>query len=234
LIKEDVTPCTFGVMLFTKSVSDDRTNVYRQLFVVCPLTLEELAMPDLANSTTLFKNAPGGYIGVRFDLPLDKGSICMQHRGCMMKMRNFMLIAGLLFASIGTANGQTPIKDKDAFEKKYIECIMSGWKNKCFSALIIGHFRPNFEDKIPLVKKELHNIDELANQFGSVYRVHPLDKIIRANIWDNRTYLIEHFNGKFSGAYINFIKIKEEWYVYTFLFDNSEEFIKKLLKIPMN
>jgi hypothetical protein len=153
----------------------------------------------------------------------------------MMKTRNFMVIAGLLFASIGTANGQTPIKDTDAFEKKYIECITSGFKNKCFSVLLRGHFAPDAEGQTPRIPQATaasHKVDEFANQLGGVYQVHPLDKTIRANVWDSRTYLIEHLDGRFSASHINFVKMKGEWYVFSYGFNQADGFVKQLLKLP--
>ena len=143
-----------------------------------------------------------------------------------MKAGSFVVAAGLFFATMATANGQTPIKDKDAFEKKYIECIMAGLKNKCFSTLLGGRLVPDGRGR------ELDKIDEIANQFWPVHQVYPLDKTIRAGVWDNRTYLIEHSNNRFSCAYINFVKAKGEWYVDTFGLNSSLESLRKLLKLP--
>lgn len=143
-----------------------------------------------------------------------------------MKARSFVFAVGLFFATMATASGQAPIRDKDAFEKKYIECIMAGLKNKCFSTLLGGHFVPDHEIK------ELHKIDELANMFWSVHQVHPLDKTIKAGVWDNRTYLIEHSNNNYSAASINYVKAKGEWYLHSFSFTSSQEHLKKLLNVP--
>jgi hypothetical protein len=68
--------------------------------------------------------------------------------------------------------------------------------------------------------------------FARVYKVHPLDKIIKGKALDIRTYLIEHDNGGISGTYISLVNIKEKWYVSAFFFKIGEEFVKKLLKLP--
>jgi len=152
-----------------------------------------------------------------------------------MKAGNFIFATGVLLVTIAAAYAQTPVEDKDAFEKQYIECIMSGLKNKCFSALFSGHFSPEAEDRAPYISqatKSLYMFDGFANQLGSVYQVHLLDKIMRANVLDSRTYLIEHSNNRFSGAYISFIRVKGEWYVISFNISDSDEFVKKLLKLP--
>jgi hypothetical protein len=146
------------------------------------------------------------------------------------------LLAGLAFSAVAAAASE-PIKDRDAFEKKYIECITSGLKNKCLSALLTGHFIPDAEGHSPFIHQtvaQLQKIEELADQFGNVYQVRPLDKIIRADTWDSRTYLTEHSNGRFSGAYLCFTRVKGEWYVSSFRINTKKEFLREILKLQVN
>jgi hypothetical protein len=73
-----------------------------------------------------------------------------------------MMIAGLLFAGIATANekipAHLPIEDKDVFEKQYIGCIESGFKNKCFSTLLGRHLMRS--DNVTDVIQALQKMDD--------------------------------------------------------------------------
>jgi hypothetical protein len=144
------------------------------------------------------------------------------------------MLAGVFFLTgMSVAHAQVAIDDKDAFEKRYIECVMSGLKNKCFSTLAKEHFLPD-ADKIPKAVEELRTIDDLANSIKEVYKVHHIDKVIRAGTWDARTYAIEHSDGKYSGAYLLFVSVKGKWYVSKCAFNSSGEFLGKLLKLPID
>jgi hypothetical protein len=137
------------------------------------------------------------------------------------------VLAGLTFSVAALAAEPTPIEDRDAFEKQYIDCVEGGLKDKCFSALFLSHLDPITEEG----RKSLNQLDGIY-QAGVAYKVHPLDKVMRAGVVDCRTYLIEQPNGDFVGASVTFRKSKGKWYVFAFLIDGSNEFVKKLLKLP--
>jgi hypothetical protein len=158
-----------------------------------------------------------------------------------MKTEHFMIILGLFLASIATANGQVPvgvpIEDKDAFEKQYIECIMSGFKNKCLATLVGRHLPPmnnhSPNDLADDLEKALQRAKDSPSGLLSIYKVHPLDKINKGGVWDIRTYAVEYSNEKYQGAYINFRKIKEKWYVSRVsLGSATTEHLRKLLELP--
>ncbi|MDR1349321.1 MAG: hypothetical protein LBJ59_00815 [Zoogloeaceae bacterium] len=142
------------------------------------------------------------------------------------------LSASLIFLSGTTtamASEPIPIGNRDAFEKQYINCIESGLKDKCFVSIFSGHLTPNIKN----AEEGLNNLNEiyLKNQMAGspVYKVHAIDKTMRAGVFDSRTYLIERFDGSFIGCYIIFRNIQEKWYVYAFRMQESDEFIRKLL-----
>ncbi|MDR2260780.1 MAG: hypothetical protein LBE06_07625 [Azoarcus sp.] len=149
-------------------------------------------------------------------------------------MRNAVFGAGLFLASMTVANAQVPIDDRDAFEKKYIECIMSGLKNKCFSTLVGTHMTPAAakSEQSSGFRDGLQIIENPPNFYDSIYKIHPLDRIVKAGTWDSKTYLVEHSNGRISVAYINLLNIKEKWYVASFGFETSREAVGRFLKLP--
>ncbi|MDR2165466.1 MAG: hypothetical protein LBO79_07590 [Zoogloeaceae bacterium] len=142
-----------------------------------------------------------------------------------------ILLAGLIFSVAAMANEPVPIEDRDAFEKEYLACLKTGLRNKCFSTLFSSHLDYNFKDL-----EVLGRIDDLsANQLADcppVYDVHVVDKILRGGVLDSRTYLIECSDRSFVGVYVNFRKTRNEWYVSAFSVWGSDEFIKKILKLP--
>jgi hypothetical protein len=142
------------------------------------------------------------------------------------------VLAGLTFSVAALAAEPTPIEDRDAFEKQYIFCVETGLKNKCFVSIFSGHLVPNIKN----ADEGLSNLNEsylngvMSGSYG--YKVHILDKTMRAGIFDSRTYLIERSDGTLIGSYIIFRKIQGKWYVYEFSIQGSDVFIRELLKFP--
>jgi NAD-dependent SIR2 family protein deacetylase len=136
-------------------------------------------------------------------------------------------------ACVTAATAGEPIKDKDAFEKQSIECIMSGGKDSCWSKLILKHVPPYNED----VDKQdfantLRKAEALLMSQGSVYKVHPVEKKIVADIAEGRAYVIEYSNGKARGVFIYFRRIKEEWYIISFTVGDENAFFRNIFKFP--
>jgi hypothetical protein len=144
------------------------------------------------------------------------------------------LLAGVMFSAAAMANEPTPIADRDAFEKEYIACFKTGLKNKCFSTLFSGYLDHSFNIKD--AHESLSDIDDLSlNQMADcspVYNVHTVDKIVRGGVLDSRTYLIECSNRDFVGAYVNFRKTKDEWYVFSYSVWGSGKLAQEILKLP--
>jgi hypothetical protein len=156
----------------------------------------------------------------------------------MMKFsikHGFSLLAGIFLCATVQAES-VPIEDRDAFEKRYIECVMSGLKNNCISGLFSKHIAPTVtpEDANQLLVA-LRTIDDNYRKEGlPVYKVHPVDRVLRADITESRTYIIERSNGLFIGAYVNFVKIKGAWYMGSFGMDGSNKLTEDILKLPVN
>jgi hypothetical protein len=108
-----------------------------------------------------------------------------------------------------------PIKDKDAFEKQYIECVMSSGLGDCFVSLFSRHY----DDSV-------NNPDDVTNRINSyflmsladtpAYQVHIVKKDLIADIFDNRSYIVENEVGGILLVQIGFRKFKGEWYVFDF------------------
>jgi hypothetical protein len=145
------------------------------------------------------------------------------------------LLAGIFLSATAMASEPVPIEDRDAFEKQYIACIMSGAKNNCYASLVSKHLDPSLKktDTLILSLEKVNWICQgKTEKLSSVYEVHAIDKIIRGGVVDSRTYLIECSNGDFIGAYMNFRKVNGKWYIFAYSINSSNEFIQKLLKLP--
>jgi hypothetical protein len=140
-------------------------------------------------------------------------------------------LAGLLFsASVTAAEADAmPVGDRDTFENSYIACIMSGLQNNCFITVFSGRFfAPPGDGATQIydsIKKKLQGI--------RVRKVHIVGKGVKAGVVDVRTYLLELDNDQgFIGFYVVYRKRGDNWYVYEFALDRSEDFIRSILGIP--
>jgi hypothetical protein len=141
------------------------------------------------------------------------------------------LVAGLLLSGVAIAGESVPIEDRDAFEQQYIECIMSGAKDDCLISIFSGRLAPQFADQDKIVNGlNKYYLEKIASP--SAYKVHVIDKIMKAGIFDNRSYLIERDDGSLIGFYVSFRKTKEKWFVFSFRFNSSEDYVLKLLSMP--
>jgi hypothetical protein len=142
-----------------------------------------------------------------------------------------ILLVGLVFSIAAMAKEPVPIEDRDVFEKQLITCIMSELENDCIISLFSAHLDPDIEDRDDFIintnsffKKELEN--------SSVYEIHVIDKVIKADLFDSRTYIIEYSSRKFLGLHISFTGIEGKWYVSYLDAGDSEEFIRRILGLP--
>ncbi|GHT97677.1 hypothetical protein AGMMS49545_24110 [Betaproteobacteria bacterium] len=97
-------------------------------------------------------------------------------------------VVGLLFTIAAMASEPVPIEDKDAFEKQYIDCIESGAKNDCLVSIFSNHFDPQFKNPGEIVDGFNKYYQEKMT-LPPVYRVHVIEKTIKAEVFDNRSYL---------------------------------------------
>jgi hypothetical protein len=142
------------------------------------------------------------------------------------------LLAGLAFSVVAAAASE-PVKDRDAFEKQYIACMKSGFKNDCFLSLSLRHMSPyttSREDE-EKIKKFNEELKEKFAGFG-IYDVHILDKVMAAGITERRTYILERGgDGAVAVCRVVFRKTLGEWYVFAFQWNESDEEVRKLLNL---
>ncbi|MDR3055027.1 MAG: hypothetical protein LBU53_06440 [Zoogloeaceae bacterium] len=142
------------------------------------------------------------------------------------------VVAGLLFSVAALAGESVPIEDKDAFEKQYLDCIVSGARDNCLVSIFSNHLDPQFTNQDVIVDRfSRYYQEKMATP--SVYKVHLIEKTIKAEVFDNRSYLIERDNGSLVGFYVSFRSIKDKWFVFTFKVSNTEEYVFKLLGMPI-
>ncbi|GHT97636.1 hypothetical protein AGMMS49545_24070 [Betaproteobacteria bacterium] len=111
------------------------------------------------------------------------------------------VVIGLLFSVAAMASEPVPIEDRDAFEKQLITCISSDLKSNCIASLFSAHFDPAFKDRDNTVSYVNNSVkNDMEN--CSVYKVHVVNRVLKADLFDNRSYVIECSNVTFFGLYI--------------------------------
>ncbi|WP_024671572.1 hypothetical protein [Pseudomonas tremae] len=121
-----------------------------------------------------------------------------------------------------------PIKDKDKFEAEYVKCMQTGFADKCWTKTLSGHAAPwvDNEEKV-LRDAEAAYVSWLQGQ--GIYKVHPGLKEIKAEVFDNRSYLLERDDGAGAAVWISFRQAKGKWYVYEVMASSADEFIRTAL-----
>ncbi|MDR1660835.1 MAG: hypothetical protein LBR95_00150 [Azoarcus sp.] len=140
-------------------------------------------------------------------------------------------LAALCFSAAALAEDAAPLPvgDKDEFESRYIQCILSGLQDNCFIAVFAGRFFSSPGEGA----KQIYDSIKAKMQGLRVRQVHTLGKEIKADLIDVRTYLLELDREQgFIGFYVVFRKGDDAWYVYEFAMDQSEDFIRALLGLP--
>jgi hypothetical protein len=167
-------------------------------------------------------NSSGGWAGGVLTIPF----------GVKFSVKHGLgLLIGIFLSSTTMASEPVPIEDRDAFEKQYVDCIISKANDNCLVSLFLDHLDPKIKEADKVMEDtNKYWIEALA--ICQPYAVHVLDKVIRANAFEGRSYLIECHDGNIRETYVNFRKIREGWYVFGFRLTNSEEMMRRLLNIP--
>jgi hypothetical protein len=147
--------------------------------------------------------------------------------------QGFCLLAGLFFCTV-LASEPVPIEDRDAFEKEYLECFMSGLKDNCFISIFSEHLDYGFANPDELLRELNSSYLDMQKIHSPIYKIHVLDKIIRADVFDSRTYIVEYFGGTMKGLHVVFRKVKENWYVFAISMkgDRDGAAFYRILNIP--
>ncbi|MDR2093630.1 MAG: hypothetical protein LBP58_10030 [Azoarcus sp.] len=151
--------------------------------------------------------------------------ILPRHGLCAFAM--LVLSAGALAEDVPPV----PVGDKDAFEARYVQCILSGLQDNCFIAVFAGHFFSSPGEGA----KQIYDSIKAKMQGLRVRKVHVLEKTVKADLVDVRTYLLELDREQgFIGFYVVFRRGGKgnDWYVYEFAMDQSEDFIRAILGLP--
>jgi hypothetical protein len=135
----------------------------------------------------------------------------------------FFLLATISYAS-------EPIQNKERFEAEYIKCIKSGFSDSCWIKTLSGHALPWAENEEQvLASNNASYIKWLDGQ--SVYKVHPGIKEVKAEVFDNRSYVLERDDGAAVAVWISFRQVKGQWYIHEVLGSSDDEFIRTAVGI---
>ncbi|MDR1424137.1 MAG: hypothetical protein LBI92_06000 [Azoarcus sp.] len=141
------------------------------------------------------------------------------------------VLASLIFSAAALAEDAPPVPvgDKDAFETRYVNCILSGLQNNCFITVFAGHFFSSPGEGA----KQIYDSIKAKMKGLRVRNVHTLEKKVKADLVDVRTYLLELDRDQgFIGFYVVFRRGGNDWYIYEFAMDQSEDFVRAILGLP--
>lgn len=136
---------------------------------------------------------------------------------------------GFSAAALAEDAPPVPVGDREAFEARYLQCILAGLQDDCFITVFAGHFFSSpgegAEQIYDSIKAKMRGL--------RVRKVHALGKEVKADLVDVRTYLLELDKEQgFIGFYVVFRRGGDVWYVYEFAMDRSEDFIRAILGLP--
>jgi hypothetical protein len=138
------------------------------------------------------------------------------------------LLAGLFLSAAALASEPVPIEDRDAFEKEYLACFMPKAKGNCFSSVFSGRFYRRLESENLLMDK----LDSMfSERIKTVVRIYNVKQSIRYDLVESRSYLIQYSDKSLRGLVIDFIKQEDGWYVFGLVFDDSTDFVRKILDL---
>ena len=143
------------------------------------------------------------------------------------------LLCGLISTGVAAnekATAHEKISDKNAFEAQYIQCIEQGLKAGCFQSVFSGHF--DFQQKQELLAPDAESFFIRWMAGLSIYKVHAANKTVKAEIFDNRSYIIERSDGELVGFFVGFRSVKGSWYIYDIQGGSSDLYIRRLLDMP--
>lgn len=146
-----------------------------------------------------------------------------------MKEYGLAFLLGTLFSLGASANEK--ISDTNEFEKQYTQCIESSFTSNCFSKIFSDHFDTYYKNP---EKAPSSTVDYYKKWLGEkkVYKVHVASRVIKAGIFDNRSYLIERSDGALAAIFIGLRKVKGDWYVYNIEGGVTDSYVRAILDMP--
>lgn len=103
--------------------------------------------------------------------------------------------------------------------------MQAGFADKCWTKILSGHAAPWVENEEGVLRDaEAAYVSWLQGQ--EVYKVHPGIKEIRAEIFDNRSYVLERDDGAVAAIWISFRQAKGKWYVNAVMASSADEFVR--------
>ncbi len=141
-------------------------------------------------------------------------------------------VLSVFFIAGGCVAGEK-ITDKERFERDYLDCMAGGFKNKCFSGVVRGHFDPwtNSDNEAKLLAGTEAFLDRWVGG-SAIYKVHSVGAAIKAGVFDNRVYLVERSDGELAAFIIGYRKVKGDWFLYEVEGGTSDKFVRGLLDMP--
>jgi hypothetical protein len=143
-----------------------------------------------------------------------------------------VLLAGLVLPVVAAmANEPIPIEDKDVFEKQLITCITSELENDCIASLLSIYLIPASKNS-DLATSYINFFFKENFKKIPVRKIHVVNRVTKADLIDDRRYIIERSDRDFHGLYMNFRRLKGKWYLSHLRTGSWAEFIYRILDLP--
>lgn len=140
-----------------------------------------------------------------------------------MFLKKLWLFSFFLFCLASEAS--EPIQDVDMFEADYLRCIKSGFADGCWTKTFLGHALPWEENELSVLRtNESAYVKWLDGQ--KIYKIYPGIKEVKAEIFQNRSYVLERDDGAAVALWISYWQVKSKWYIHEVLGSSDDEFVR--------
>ncbi|WP_434563047.1 hypothetical protein [Pseudomonas sp. Z4-20] len=144
---------------------------------------------------------------------------------------NSLLVTAVALWNISAAHANSEISNIDSFEKSYVSCIGTRFKDKCWDKAFVGHFDKWQKNEATIISKSQEAYLAWLNGH-TVYKVHIGPSVQRAGVFESRSYLIERDDGEIIGLQVGYRKIVGSWYIYALQGGPDDKFIRSILDMP--
>jgi hypothetical protein len=137
------------------------------------------------------------------------------------------LAVGLAVSMPVFAVDAKPIEDLNTFEQQFVSCIMKKGNNACLKDTFANRLPYDKDGFVNKINTSLTSNLQKCNP----YKVHPMPKISRGDLYEGRPYIIECSNNSLIGVYMYFFHIQEKWFLFSLDIHGDDDFVSQVLGI---
>lgn len=142
-----------------------------------------------------------------------------------------ILLIGICTLFTSNAIAQNSIKDLDKLESEYLKSIRADFADKCWQNTIGGHFDKG-QSKPDAIAAASQEAFTGWIEGKSIYKIHPVAHEVKADLFDNRSYILERNDGALLALEMGFRNRLGEWYIYLLHAGPDDKMVRKVLNMP--